>query len=119
MCMAQPARMQILMGLGIQEACVCHLESILGISQASISQHLMILRKNGLVVSRRDGRHIYYSLKEPSLLEIFRQTAKLNGIDLQLGEKTTFVTIASCPCPICSPNNDPKLICKKTKVERI
>lgn len=43
----QPARIQILLIIGAQEACVCHLEAVLGMRQASISQHLMVLRKTG------------------------------------------------------------------------
>ena len=117
-CISQPARIQILMSLSLQEACVCHLETALGMSQASISQHLMILRKNGLVVTRRDGRHIYYSLSNPSLLDIFRQTAKFNGVDLRPFEKSTLTPMPGCPCPVCIPDIDPKLACKKVRKDR-
>jgi DNA-binding transcriptional ArsR family regulator len=117
-CISQPARIQILMSLSSQEACVCHLETALGMSQASISQHLMILRKNGLVVTRRDGRHIYYSLSNPSLLDIFRQTAKINGVDLRPFEKSTLTPMPGCPCPVCVPDIDPKLACKKVRKDR-
>jgi len=112
-CMSQPARIQILMSLCCQEACVCHLETAIGMSQASISQHLMIMRKNGLVVTRRDGRHIFYSISNPSLLEIFEKVASTNGIDLQPLQRTSFIQIPGCPCPVCTPENDPKMICKK------
>lgn len=117
-CMAQPARIQILLGMEKQEACVCHLEAILGMSQASISQHLMILRKNGLVVTRRDGRHIYYSLCNPSLLEIFREVAAINQGETPQLLNSTVSPIPGCPCPVCNPEQDPKLACKtdrKTK----
>jgi len=117
-CISQPARIQILMSLSSQEACVCHLETALGMSQASISQHLMILRKNGLVVTRRAGRHIYYSLSNPSLLDIFRQTAKINGVDLRPFEKSTLTPMPGCPCPVCIPDIDPKLACKKVRKDR-
>lgn len=114
-CIAQPARIQILMAIGTQEACVCHLETVLEMSQASISQHLMILRKIDLVVTRRDGRHIYYGLSNPSLLDVFRKVASINGIDMQSMEKTTFTPIPGCPCPMCMPDIDPKLVCKKNQ----
>ncbi|MCX6054378.1 MAG: metalloregulator ArsR/SmtB family transcription factor [Chloroflexi bacterium] len=111
-CMAQPARIQILIALSTHEACVCHLETVLGMSQASISQHLMILRKNRLVVSRRDGRHIYYSPSHPSLIEVFRKVAELQGIKQPPIFETRISPIPDCPCPVCNPELDPKLICK-------
>jgi ArsR family transcriptional regulator len=111
-CISQPARIQILLSLSAREACVCHLETALGMSQASISQHLMILRKSGLVVTRREGRHIFYSLSNPALLDIFRQTAKFNGVDLQPFEKLTLPPLPGCTCPGCVPEIDPKLACK-------
>ena len=58
----QPARIQILVILGSEEACVCHLEAVMGMRQASISQHLMLLRKAGLVTTQREGRNIFYHL---------------------------------------------------------
>ncbi|MBM3405372.1 MAG: winged helix-turn-helix transcriptional regulator [Bacteroidetes bacterium] len=39
----------------------------LKIEQASASHHLNILKNKGLVVSKRDGKKIYYSLKGKSL----------------------------------------------------
>jgi DNA-binding transcriptional ArsR family regulator len=114
-CMSQPARIQILMGLQTQEACVCHLETVTGMSQASISQHLMILRKTGLVITRRDGRHIYYSLSNPSVLDVYRKAAMTAGMDLQPLENISIAPVADCPCPVCNPGLDPKLICKKPK----
>jgi len=41
----QTARLRILLAIGEGEACVCHLETLLGYRQAYISQHLMALRK--------------------------------------------------------------------------
>ena len=65
----QPARIQILLIIGAQEACVCHLEAVLGMRQAGISQHLMALRKAGLVTAQRDGRNIFYHLTHPEVVE--------------------------------------------------
>ncbi len=107
-CMSQPARIQILLGIGTQEACVCHLEAALGMSQASISQHLMILRKSNLVVTRRDGRHIFYSLGKPALLDVYKLVAITYGIDLSGLENLTFTPIPDCPCPQCNTEADKK-----------
>jgi DNA-binding transcriptional ArsR family regulator len=104
--MSQPARIQILLALGEREACVCHLETALGMSQASISQHLMFLRKNKLVGTRRDGRHIYYTLSDPTLLDIFRKVAATFEIDLSPFETLQLASIPGCPCPICNPQSE-------------
>ena len=113
--LGQPARLNILLALGIQEACVCHLEALLGYRQAAISQHLSILRKADLVGSRRDGRHIYYSLARPevqTLLDQIVETAGLNATALQFAASP----LADCPCPTCNPGLDDALVCKpKTK----
>ena len=42
----------------------------LGIEQASASHHLNILKTNGLLVSKRDGKKILYSIKNMALSEI-------------------------------------------------
>jgi DNA-binding transcriptional ArsR family regulator len=106
--MSQPARIQILLVLGAREACVCHLETALEMSQASISQHLMILRKHDLVAARRDGRHIYYSMSAPKLLDVIRTVANLYDVDTQQIENLEFPVIPGCPCPQCNPQADIK-----------
>ena len=89
-------RLEILLGLGTGEACVCHLEAMLGLRQASLSQHLMALREAGIVTDRREGRYVYYRLCDPALLELVRQAA-------QLQEQALPVLSASpdCECPHC------------------
>jgi DNA-binding transcriptional ArsR family regulator len=49
------ARLQILLAIGEGEVCVCHLEAMLGLRQAALSQHLMALREAGIVSDRREG----------------------------------------------------------------
>ena len=56
------------------------MEAVLGMRQASISQHLMVLRKAGLVTTQRDGRNIFYRLAYPEVVEILYQAAQLAGI---------------------------------------
>ncbi len=51
-------RVAILLAIGQGEACVCHLEATLGWQQAYISQHLMALRKAGILEDRREGREV-------------------------------------------------------------
>ncbi len=75
-----PARLQILLAIGTGEACVCHLEEALGLRQAYISQQLMTLRDVGLLQTRREGRFIYYRLKNPELLDLIRLAGEIAGV---------------------------------------
>ena len=67
---SNPVRVQILLAIGTGEACVCHLESLLGLRQANISQQLMVLREKKIITSRREGKYIYYRLVNPNVLEV-------------------------------------------------
>jgi len=60
--LAHTDRLVLLCRLAQREFCVSELESDLGIRQPSLSQQLGVLRQEGLVDTRREGRHIYYRL---------------------------------------------------------
>ena len=91
------ARLAILLAIGEGEACVCHLEAVLGKRQAYISQHLMALRQAEILLDRRDGRFVYYRIADPALLDLVRSAAKLAGIET--GVPTPNVM---CVCPHCT-----------------
>ena len=112
----QPARIQILMVIGKNEACVCHLEAYLGQRQAAISQHLMVLRDAGLVTTHRDRRNIYYRLARPEILELINQTASILGITREELEKFRNLPLTPCPCPHCNPEKAEGLDCSKVNV---
>jgi ArsR family transcriptional regulator len=101
---ASPPRVAILLSIGRGEACVCHLESLLGWRQAYISQHLMALRKAGLLLDRRDGRYVFYRLKDTALLDLVLASARLSGLSAEavsaLGEARPS---PACECPQCVP----------------
>jgi ArsR family transcriptional regulator len=59
-------RLRILKMLQRKAMCVCELTAILGISQPSVSRHLMLLRAAGLVRDERDGQWINYRLADDS-----------------------------------------------------
>src|SRR5512141_104226 len=67
---SHPARLAVLEILRDGEQCVCHMEAMLGLRQASISQQLMVLRDAGLVTVRRDGLNVYYRVVKPRLFEV-------------------------------------------------
>jgi ArsR family transcriptional regulator, virulence genes transcriptional regulator len=62
--MANPVRLRILCLLVQGEAAVGDITERLGARQSLISQHLALLRKDGLVRPRRDGQTIYYALAD-------------------------------------------------------
>lgn len=111
----QPARIQILLIIGAQEACVCHLEAALGMRQASISQHLMVLRKAGLVTTHRDGRNIFYRLARLDIIDVLERAAQLTGIDPIALPGRTIRPVQGCPCPQCNPEMDPERTCQNDK----
>ena len=67
--MAHPKRIQIIAMLKGGEKTVNELAKLTGIPQANMSQHLSILRQLGLLVTRRDGTNIYYSISDDRIVE--------------------------------------------------
>ena len=57
--------------------CVSDLEQLLDIRQPTLSQQLAVLRSEGVVSTRRDGKNIYYSVSDPHMLEILAVLYKL------------------------------------------
>ena len=60
--MSNPARLVILCQLADAERSVGELERAVGLSQSGISQHLAVLRRQGVVSSRRVRQTVLYSL---------------------------------------------------------
>ncbi len=63
--LADPVRLRIILMLREREQCVCHLTEALGLSQGTISYHMGLLKRAGLVQDRRDpcnARWVYYRL---------------------------------------------------------
>jgi ArsR family transcriptional regulator, arsenate/arsenite/antimonite-responsive transcriptional repressor len=99
---ASPQRVAILLAIGKGEACVCHLESALGWRQAYISQHLMALRKADILQDRREGRYVYYRLKNASYLDLILDSATLSGLSAEtVSSVINTQTYPSCECPHC------------------
>ena len=60
--MANSSRLLILCQLAEGEKSVGELERLVGLSQSGLSQHLALLRRKGIVATRREAQSIYYSL---------------------------------------------------------
>lgn len=101
---ASPQRIAILLAIGKGEACVCHLETALGWRQAYISQHLMALRKADILKDRREGRYVYYRLKNASYLNLILDSATLSGLSAEsISSVINTEAYPSCECPHCAP----------------
>jgi ArsR family transcriptional regulator len=68
--LANEDRLLLLCQLSQGEACVSDLEATLGIRQPTLSQQLGVLRHEGVVETRREGKNIYYRVASPELLQL-------------------------------------------------
>lgn len=62
-------RLEILDALRHGERSVGELAATLGIRKANVSQHLMVLRAKGIVVTRREGQTVFYRLASPKVIQ--------------------------------------------------
>ena len=68
--MAHPVRIKVLKLLSEQEQCVCDLVDTIGIEQSNLSQHLSVLKKQGIIESHKNGTKVIYNLVYPSAVDI-------------------------------------------------
>ena len=68
--LANEDRLLIMCQLSQGECCVSELEEQLRIRQPTLSQQLGVLRSEGAVHTRREGKNIHYSVADPAMLEI-------------------------------------------------
>lgn len=68
--LAHPTRIAIIEMLGDGERSAGYLIEKLGIEQASVSQHLAVLRTKQIVVNRKSGNQVFYSVRDPLILEV-------------------------------------------------
>jgi len=68
--LAHPARIRVLELLGEREHSVAEMLPEVGIEPANLSQQLAVLRRAGLVVARKEGSTVHYSLTSPEVAEL-------------------------------------------------
>lgn len=71
--MSDPTRVRIIGLLAHVEMCVGDLCQVLDMSQPAISHHLRILRALRVAAARRDGKHIFYSLVDDHVRQLYEQ----------------------------------------------
>ena len=67
--LSNPKRLEILNLLRSGERSVNELVKFAKIPQSNISQHLLILRQNKIVTTKRKGKNIYYKLAYPEMIK--------------------------------------------------
>lgn len=97
--LASPVRLKILCMLTSRECSVGELADALGVRQSVASQHLALLRKDDLVVSRRDGQTIWYSLADDRVVRVMEvMQALFCADDLAAGPVTGLRTPVPADC---------------------
>jgi ArsR family transcriptional regulator len=75
--LAHPTRLQILELLRPGERCVCEIFPALDMIQPNVSRHLAILKKEGLVQSRKDGLKVIYWISDSRVCDLVDQAAEV------------------------------------------
>ena len=71
--LSDPTRVRIFWLLSHQEACVINLAAMLEMSSPAVSHHLRSLTESGLLVSRRDGKEVYYKAADTAQIRMLHE----------------------------------------------
>ena len=77
--LANERRLMVLCSLHEGELCVGELQDRVPLSQSALSQHLQMLRRGGLVATRRDAQTIYYRIADDRVRALMPQICALFG----------------------------------------
>ena len=66
-------RSKIIWALDEHEMCVCDLAVLLNMTKSAISHQLRALREANLVINRREGKNVFYSLADDHVRQIFKK----------------------------------------------
>ncbi|WP_277583998.1 ArsR/SmtB family transcription factor [Psychrobacillus antarcticus] len=70
--LAHPLRIRILEVLAEGEISVNDIQQILSSEGSTVSQQLSVLRGKNIVVGRKDGKKVLYSLRDPAIIELLK-----------------------------------------------
>lgn len=62
--LAHPGRLRLLAMLAGGELCVCQMTAVLELAASTVSQHLAVLERGGLVAERKEGKLVFYRLNQ-------------------------------------------------------
>jgi DNA-binding transcriptional ArsR family regulator len=69
--LAHPSRLMMVDELANGERCVCELQALVGADISTVSKHLTVLKKAGLVESEKRGLQVFYTLLSPCVMNFF------------------------------------------------
>lgn len=70
--LGHPIRLKIVAGLCTKECNVKHIWECLGLPQATVSQHLALLKNKGIIEGKRDGVEVHYAVVHPLAKKIVK-----------------------------------------------
>lgn len=84
--MSHPERLLMLCRMDEGEVSVTELVELTGLSQSAVSQHLAILREEGVVGTRGEAQTRFYSLKDPVVRDIIHALCEICDSGLQVDD---------------------------------
>lgn len=83
--LGDPSRLRIFWLLCHCEECVVNIAALVDMTSPAVSHHLRLLKGSGLIVSRREGKEMYYRAADTQLADVLHHTIE---------------TLARVSCPI-------------------
>ena len=88
---SSPIRLEIISKLRDGKKSVNEIAALTGVRQATVSQHLAVLRQRGVVSTKREGLNVYYEVANPKITQacdlmrqvLFENIALMNEISIQ------------------------------------
>ena len=75
--LANERRLMILCQLADGERSVGELQPHVGLSQSALSQHLAVLREEGIVAARREAQTVWYRIADPAAVQVVATLAEI------------------------------------------
>ena len=77
--LGDPSRLRIFWLLCHCEECVLNIAALVNMSSPAVSHHLKLLKSSGLIVSRREGKEMYYRTADTELAQVLHHTIETLG----------------------------------------
>ncbi|HYU31400.1 MAG TPA: metalloregulator ArsR/SmtB family transcription factor [Thermoanaerobaculia bacterium] len=120
--LAHPARLRLLGMLTSGELCVCQMIAVLGLAPSTVSKHLSVLAHGGLVAERKEGKLVFYRLREdgpagallPPLLSL------LAAVPDSRADRTVIARLRQVPvAALCAADLDLAAVGVRQSIEKV
>ena len=74
------SRLKIIEELQSGEQCACNLLEVMPISQSTLSHHMKILTESGIIVSRKEGKWVHYSISDEGMQKAMKVLGDLGNV---------------------------------------